>query len=81
MDEPPILRTHQVDATSGICAWYNGKIAQTFYYASNGGATEDCANVWFADLPYLKGKPDPYEADIASTVSGTTGLKPILPAN
>lgn len=60
----------QVDATSGICAWYNGKIAQTFYYASNGGATEDCANVWFADLPYLKGKPDPYEADIASTVSG-----------
>ena len=60
----------QVDATSGICAWYNGKIAQTFYYASNGGATEDCANIWFADLPYLKGKTDPYESDIANTVSG-----------
>ena len=59
-----------VDATAGIYARYNGQVAQTFYYASNGGATEDCANVWFADLPYLKGKPDPYEADIANSVSG-----------
>lgn len=59
-----------VDAVSGIYARYNGEIAKTFYYASNGGATEDCANVWSANLPYLKGKTDPYEADIANKVKG-----------
>ncbi len=59
-----------VEAVSGIYARYGGEIAKTFYYASNGGATESCENVWSANLPYLKGKVDPYEADIADTVRG-----------
>lgn len=59
-----------VDGTSGICAWYGGKLATTYYYASNGGATESCQNVWFANLPYLVGKADPFEADVADSVSG-----------
>lgn len=59
-----------VDATSGICAWYDGKLANTYYYASNGGATESCQNVWVANLPYLVGKADPFEADVADSVSG-----------
>lgn len=59
-----------VDATSGICVWYDGKLATTYYYASNGGATESCQNVWFANLPYIVGKADPFEADVADSVSG-----------
>lgn len=69
-----------VDATSGIYAWYNGEVAKTFYYASNGGATESCQNVWTATLPYLTGKVDPYEADIANSVSGYHWTKTFTPS-
>ena len=31
------------------------------FLSSDGGATEDAANVWGGDYPYLKGKIDPYE--------------------
>jgi len=50
-----------VDATWGLYVLYNGEPAQCFYYSSNGGASEDAANVWSADVPYLKGVVDPYE--------------------
>lgn len=58
-----------VEETSGICAWYNGSIAQTFYYASNGGASENSENVWGTSLPYLRGVKDPYEAAVAASVN------------
>ena len=69
-----------VDATSGVYAWYNGEVAKTFYYASNGGATESCQNVWTATLPYLTGKADPYEADIANSVNGYYWAKTFTPS-
>ena len=53
-----------VDQTVGQVAISNGKIAQTFYYSSNGGASESVSNVWGsnqASYPYLVGKADPYE--------------------
>ena len=53
-----------VDETSGVYMTYDGKYVNAFYFSSDGGATEDCANVFSEDLPYLKGKPDPYEAYI-----------------
>lgn len=61
-----------VDETSGIYARYGGKIAQTFYYASNGGASEDVRNVWNGgtSIPYLTGVADPYESTIESTIPG-----------
>ena len=54
-----------VDQTAGQVALYDGKIAQTFYYSSNGGASESVSTVWGsnqASYPYLVGKVDPYEA-------------------
>ncbi len=51
-----------VENTAGECVWYDGELAETVYHASDGGATEDAANVWGGDVPYLKGKTDPYEA-------------------
>lgn len=43
--------------------YYNGTPVDTAVYcASNGGASEDAGNVWNADIPYLRGKQDPYEA-------------------
>lgn len=53
-----------VDETAGIYMTYEGKYVNAFYFSSDGGATEDCANVFSSDLPYLRGKPDPYEAYI-----------------
>jgi len=64
-------RTDQaVNETVGMYVTYNGKLAQTFYASSNGGASENIENVWFDALPYLRGVIDPYEADVASRISG-----------
>lgn len=54
-----------VEDTSGECAYYNGKLIEAVYFSSDGGATEDAANAWGADHPYLQGKEDPYESTIS----------------
>ncbi len=52
-----------VEDTAGECLYYNGALVQdAVYHSSNGGATEDGANVWGTDTGYLKGKLDPYES-------------------
>jgi len=59
-----------VDETAGIYMYYNGKYAEAYYYSCNGGASEDAKNVWGSEVGYLKGKADPYEAYVASRISG-----------
>lgn len=54
--------------TAGEYLKYNGKVVEAFYYSSNGGASENSENVWFASLPYLRGVLDPYEADVAGKI-------------
>ena len=54
-----------VEETAGQLARYNGSLIEAVYYSSNGGGTEDVKNVWGSSHDYLKGKLDPYEADIA----------------
>lgn len=51
-----------IEETQGEVVKYDGELAEVFYFSTSGGHTEDCKNVWSADLPYLKGVPDPYEA-------------------
>lgn len=53
-----------VDQTAGLYVTYNGSLAQTYYFAADGGSTESSQNIWVATLPYLTGVVDPYEADI-----------------
>ena len=50
-----------VNATKGETLSYNGSPVIGYFYSSDGGATEDAANVWGGDYAYLKGKADPYE--------------------
>ena len=52
-----------VDQTAGQYLMYNGELCETYYYSSNGGASEDVENVWTEAIPYLRGVVDPYEAD------------------
>ncbi len=55
-------RTNQaVDQTKGMVATYNGKIAETLFFSTSGGHTEDPQYVWGSAIPYLKAIPDPYE--------------------
>ncbi len=52
-----------VENTAGECIYYEGTLVQdAVYHSSNGGATEDGANVWGTETGYLKGKIDPYES-------------------
>ena len=52
-----------VDATAGECLYYDGDLVMdAVYHSSDGGATENAVNVWGTEVPYLKGKEDPYEA-------------------
>ena len=51
-----------VEETEGECLYYDGELAEAYYHSSDGGATEDAENVWGTDVPYLRGKEDPYEA-------------------
>lgn len=62
--------------TAGICAWYDGELAETYYYSSNGGSTEGAKNVWGGkDLPYLQGVIDPYETAIADEIQRGYGSR------
>ena len=62
---PSDVTDEAVDNTEGEMLYYQGDLVQNaVYHASNGGATEDVANVWGGARGYLKGKEDPYEAQI-----------------
>lgn len=50
-----------VDATAGLFVRYRGEICEVYYFSSDGGATEDGANIFGNDQPYLVGKTDPFE--------------------
>lgn len=55
--------------TAGMYLTYNGELCETYFYSSNGGASESVENVWNQPREYLVGVYDPYEADVASMVS------------
>lgn len=53
-----------VRQTQGIAISYQGKLAQTFYSASNGGQTESAYHAWGREqLPYTRITPDPYDLE------------------
>ncbi len=50
-----------VDAVAGQVLMYDGKPAQTYFFATSGGHTADVSHVWTASIPYLCGVEDPFE--------------------
>lgn len=62
---PSALSNGAVENTAGECLYYRGElIKDAVYHSSNGGATEDSANVFGGNPGYLLGKKDPYESQI-----------------
>ena len=59
-----------VDATHLQVVLYRGKIAQTFFFSTSGGHTEnnEFSSLGFGQpaVPYLRGVDDPFEADAGS---------------
>jgi stage II sporulation protein D len=59
-----------VSATHLQVVLYNGKVAQTFFFSTSGGHTEnnEFSSLGFGQpaVPYLRGVDDPYEADAGS---------------
>ncbi len=53
--------TRAVKETAGVYLYYNGKPAQTFYFSSSGGRTENVKDVWGSSFPYLVSVEDTYE--------------------
>lgn len=56
------------EETQGQYLRYNGAVIEAVYHSSDGGATEDCENVWVEALPYLRGVEDPFEALVADKI-------------
>jgi stage II sporulation protein D len=64
-------RTNQaVDATRLQVVGYNGGVAQTYFFSTSGGHTEnnEFSSLGFGNavIPYLRGVDDPYEAETGS---------------
>lgn len=58
-------RTNQaVDATRDRVMTFDGKIIIAYFHANSAGHTEDAANVWGVDIPYLRGVPDRFSANL-----------------
>jgi stage II sporulation protein D len=55
-----------VEDTAGKLVKYNGRPANTVFFASSGGWTEDVENVWGTASPYLRSVEDKYEPDTSS---------------
>jgi stage II sporulation protein D len=60
--ETPRSNTAVNDTTNQVVT-YKGKIAQTFFFSTSGGHTENNENVFLGGAPraYLRGVPDPYD--------------------
>lgn len=62
-----------VQETTGIVGMYNGKLAECFYSASNGGQTELVENVWSGsgDYGYYAMVDDPYDLENPQSIVRT----------
>ncbi len=52
-----------VEAVLGYAVLYEGEPANTVFHAFSGGATEDAADVWGAEVPYLKSTDSHWDQD------------------
>lgn len=73
-----------VDETAGQVILYDGEVIEAFFFSTSGGHTEAPENVWYAEIPYLKGVEDEYEIEVDNkttwtAVFNTSDLERIFP--
>ena len=66
-----------VNETKGEMIYYDNELIQAFYHSTSGGLTEDSENVWYENLPYLRGVNDEFSdnSDSPHTTWQTTYYK------
>ena len=64
-----------VESTEGQYVRYRGEICEIYYFASDGGMTEDGKNVFGAERPYLSAKTDPFEEAVEYTGRSWTAYR------
>lgn len=52
-----------VDETRDILAYFDGKVIEAIFHSTSSGFTEDSANVWSGNLPYLKSVEDNFSVE------------------
>jgi len=58
-----------VEQTAGVVSLYQGKLANTYYTASNGGWTESAFNAWGRErIPYLQIQQDKYDVENPASI-------------
>ncbi|PHV71880.1 hypothetical protein CS063_03075 [Sporanaerobium hydrogeniformans] len=62
-----VITTQAVDETKGELALYNGQVAETVYFSTSGGVTEDAQYTWGNVVPYLIAVSDFLETEPAQT--------------
>ena len=53
------------DASSGLVVTFNGKPANTYFFSSSAGLTQDVRDVWGGAFPYLISVPDTWSVSTA----------------
>ena len=62
--EANAMTDYAADSTAGQLIRYQGEICEIYYFAADGGSTEDGLHVFQTERPYLCGKQDPFELTI-----------------
>jgi peptidoglycan hydrolase-like amidase len=52
-----------VKSVYGQACFYDGEFALTMFYASSGGSTANCSDIFVADLPYLRSVTSEFDAE------------------
>lgn len=55
-----------VNATAGEYLEYNGEVANTMFFSTSNGYTEDCAVVFSSDVPYLRSVESNWDSSVNS---------------
>ena len=55
-----------VNATAGEYLEYNGAVANTMFFSTSNGYTEDCSVVFFSDVPYLRSVESNWDSSVNS---------------
>lgn len=58
--------TKAVKDTKGEMIYYDDELIQAFYHSTSGGSTENSENVWYDELPYLRGVNDEFSDNSGS---------------
>ena len=62
--EANAITDYAAESTANQLIRYQGEICEIYYFAADGGSTEDGIHVFQAERPYLSGKLDPFERTV-----------------